>query len=43
MPGEPEALNEQVRREKGIPLTPDVVASLEREGKRAGMPFPSTV
>ncbi len=43
MPGEPEAQNEQVRRTKGIPLTPDVVASLEREGERAGVPFPSAL
>ena len=40
MPGEPEALNEESRRKEGIPLTPDVVASLEQEGERIGVPFP---
>jgi LDH2 family malate/lactate/ureidoglycolate dehydrogenase len=40
MPGEPEALNEESRRKEGIPLTPDVVASLEQEGERVGVPFP---
>jgi len=41
MPGEPEALNEAARREGGIPLTPDVVAALEREGEQAGVSFPA--
>ena len=40
MPGEPEERNERQRRERGIPLTPDVVASLQMEGERAGVPFP---
>jgi LDH2 family malate/lactate/ureidoglycolate dehydrogenase len=39
MPGEPEALNEITRRKEGIPLTPDVVVSLEQEGERVGVPF----
>jgi LDH2 family malate/lactate/ureidoglycolate dehydrogenase len=40
MPGEPEARNEEERRIEGIPLTPDVLASLQREGERVGVPFP---
>lgn len=40
MPGEPEDRNEQQRRTRGIPLTPDVVASLRSEGERVGVPFP---
>jgi LDH2 family malate/lactate/ureidoglycolate dehydrogenase len=40
MPGEPEARNEKERQTRGIPLTEDVVASLELEGKRAGVVFP---
>jgi L-2-hydroxycarboxylate dehydrogenase (NAD+) len=40
MPGEPEARNEEARQARGIPLTADVLAALEREGARAGVPFP---
>ncbi|MDJ0876381.1 MAG: Ldh family oxidoreductase [Desulfobacterales bacterium] len=40
MPGEPEARNEEIRRVQGIPLTADVLASLQAEGERAGHPFP---
>ncbi len=40
MPGELEARNEEIRREEGIPLTPDVHVSLQTEGERVGMPFP---
>lgn len=40
MPGEPEDRCEKERRARGIPLTPDVVASLQGEGERAGVPFP---
>ncbi len=40
MPGEPEARIEEERRIKGIPLTPDVLASLQSESERAGVPFP---
>lgn len=40
MPGEPEDRNEQERRSHGIPLTPDVIRSLEAEGDRVGLPFP---
>ena len=40
MPGEPEDRNERLRREQGIPLTPDVVASLRMEGERVGVPLP---
>jgi LDH2 family malate/lactate/ureidoglycolate dehydrogenase len=35
MPGEPEALTESERSENGIPLTPDVVASLMAEADLA--------
>ncbi|KPJ78463.1 MAG: hypothetical protein AMJ54_03590 [Deltaproteobacteria bacterium SG8_13] len=41
MPGEPEARTEKKRFEKGIPLTPDVVQSLQKEARQAGIPFPS--
>lgn len=40
MPGEPESRNEGQRREQGIPLTPDVEASLRMEGERVGVPLP---
>ena len=40
MPGEPEHRNEAKRRREGIPLTPDVLASLQSEGERVGLPFP---
>jgi LDH2 family malate/lactate/ureidoglycolate dehydrogenase len=41
MPGEPEARSEKQRLENGIPLTTDVVQSLQNEAKLAGIPFPS--
>ncbi len=40
MPGEPEARTEEERRARGIPLTADVLASLQAEGERTGHPFP---
>lgn len=40
MPGEPEARNDEKRRLEGIPLTPDVLASLQSEGQQVGIPFP---
>ncbi len=40
MPGEPEARTEEQRRVEGIPLTPDVLDSLQREGEEVGLPFP---
>ncbi len=40
MPGEPEARSEAERRARGIPLTADVLASLQKEGERTGVPFP---
>ena len=42
MPGEPEDQNEQERRTHGIPLTPDVILTLEAEGNRVGIVFPGT-
>jgi LDH2 family malate/lactate/ureidoglycolate dehydrogenase len=42
MPGEPEARNERERLTQGIPLTHDVFESLRSEGKRVGVPFPSS-
>lgn len=41
MPGEPEAGRERQRRQQGIVLTPDLVASLRSEGDQAGVPFPA--
>ena len=41
MPGEPEDRYEKARRVRGIPLTSDVVRSLQAEGERAGLPFPA--
>jgi LDH2 family malate/lactate/ureidoglycolate dehydrogenase len=41
MPGEPEARTHAQRLRNGIPITPDVVAPLEAEAKRAGIPFPA--
>jgi L-2-hydroxycarboxylate dehydrogenase (NAD+) len=41
MPGEPETRTEQKRLRQGIPLTPDIVASLRSEGELAGVPFPA--
>ena len=41
MPGEPEDRNEQERRAQGIPLTPDVVLTLEAEGQKVGVTFPT--
>jgi LDH2 family malate/lactate/ureidoglycolate dehydrogenase len=40
MPGEPEAHNEEERQAQGIPLTADVLSSLQKEGERTGVPFP---
>jgi len=40
MPGEPETRKEKKRLQLGIPLTPDIVASLQSEGEQAGVPFP---
>ncbi len=40
MPGEPEARTEEERRARGIPMTADVLASLQAEGERTGHPFP---
>ena len=40
LPGEPEDRNERERRAHGIPLTPDVILTLEAEGDRVGVPFP---
>lgn len=37
IPGEPESLCEAERTQKGIPLTPDVVASLQTEAELAGL------
>ena len=37
MPGEPEALTESDRSQRGIPMTPDVVASLAAEADLAGI------
>jgi len=42
MPGEPETRTEQKRLQQGIPLTPDLIASLRSEGELAGVPFPAT-
>lgn len=39
IPGEPEARTEEQRRAEGIPLTPDVLDALQREGERVGLPF----
>lgn len=41
LPGEPGTREEHKRRRQGIPLTPDIVASLQSEGERAGVPFPT--
>ncbi len=43
MPGEPEARTEEIRRVRGIPLTADVLASLQAEGVRVGRPFPEVL
>ena len=40
-PGEPEYRTENLRIETGIPLTADVIQSLQREAEQAGVPFPS--
>jgi LDH2 family malate/lactate/ureidoglycolate dehydrogenase len=40
MPGEPEDRAERVRRRTGIPLTDKVLAELQAEALRAGVPFP---
>jgi LDH2 family malate/lactate/ureidoglycolate dehydrogenase len=39
MPGEPESRTERERLVSGIPLTRDVLESLQSEGKLAGIPF----
>lgn len=39
MPGEPEYRREQERLRQGIPLSADVVESLQREARRTGVPF----
>ena len=41
MPGEPEFRTEKIRIETGIPLTADVVQSLQQEAQQAGVPFPN--
>jgi LDH2 family malate/lactate/ureidoglycolate dehydrogenase len=41
MPGEPEARSERERLASGIPLTRDVLESLQSEGRLVGIPFPS--
>jgi LDH2 family malate/lactate/ureidoglycolate dehydrogenase len=41
MPGEPEARIEKKRIDEGIPLTADVVQSLQKEAKQAGILFSS--
>jgi LDH2 family malate/lactate/ureidoglycolate dehydrogenase len=40
MPGEPEYRKAAARQRDGIPLTPDVVRSLQGEGDRTGQSFP---
>jgi LDH2 family malate/lactate/ureidoglycolate dehydrogenase len=40
-PGEPEARCEKIRLANGIPLTADVIESLQQEAEQAGVPFPS--
>ena len=42
MPGEPEERTEKRRLDEGIPLTADVVESLQKEAKQAGISFPSS-
>lgn len=39
-PGEPEALRAAENKERGVPLTPDVLHSLQETAKRLGVPFP---
>jgi len=40
MPGEPEDRAERMRRRTGIPITDKVLADLQAESVRAGVPFP---
>jgi LDH2 family malate/lactate/ureidoglycolate dehydrogenase len=40
LPGEIEANTEAERRERGVPLSPDVWADLGREAERAGVKLP---
>ena len=41
MPGEPEARHEVERRRTGIPITAEVLASLEVEASQANIPMPT--
>lgn len=41
LPGEPEHRTERARLKNGIPLTPDVVATLKSEADLAGVSFPA--
>ena len=41
IPGEPEQRTESARLKHGIPLTPDVIATLKSEADLAGVPFPA--
>lgn len=39
-PGEPEALRAAESTTRGVPLTPDVLQSLQETAKRLGVPYP---